>query len=62
MTKLPTPANDEREWGPNDYWAQCLCGSSFFTILWRAGLSYVLCAQCEQDHTMTTIWGKTDAK
>jgi hypothetical protein len=60
--KPSAPANDVREWTTDDYWMVCDCGSSTFHLLWREGFCFVLCGKCEQDHTMSTIWGKRDAK
>jgi hypothetical protein len=43
---------------PGDLEAACMCGFRFFKIVLRDGLHYVICAQCQHDHTMTTIWAK----
>lgn len=56
--QIPEPANDSVDWEPGDMQVGCACGCMTFALLMREGLTYILCAQCHHDHTMTTIWGE----
>lgn len=49
------PANAPRSWTKDDDWLVCACGSFAFNVMKRGGLSHVLCAKCETDHTVN-VW------